>query len=57
MCTFITRDTIPVIAFTASAAKAQKAKALSMGAAHYLVKPLSVAGLKRAIAGTLHQSR
>ena len=50
-------STIPVIIFTASAGIAQREKAFRMGAADYLVKPLSAAGLKKAVIRILHQSR
>ncbi len=40
---------IPVIIFTASAAGQQRERALSMGAADYLVKPLSAASLREAV--------
>jgi len=46
--------TIPVVVFSASAAEQQRKKALSMGAAGYLVKPLDAASLKQAIAATAH---
>jgi len=48
---------IPVVVFTASAAVPQRDKALSMGAADYLVKPISASGLKEAIARTLSLNR
>ena len=48
---------IPVIVFTASAALSQREKALGMGAADYLVKPLSSARLRQAVAHTLCQKR
>lgn len=41
---------IPVIVFTASAGVSQREKALSMGAADYLVKPLSATSLTEAVA-------
>lgn len=44
---------IPVIIFTASAAKQQRERALSMGAADYLIKPLSTASLREAVTRTL----
>lgn len=50
-------STIPVIVFTASAGVSQQERALSLGAANYLVKPLSAARLRKAVARTLHQSR
>jgi CheY-like chemotaxis protein len=46
---------IPVIMFTASAGAPQRDRALSMGAADYLVKPLSVASLKQSVAHILHR--
>ena len=48
---------IPVIVFTASAGVSQRDRALSMGAADYLVKPLSVARLRKAVARGLHKKR
>ena len=45
---------IPVIVFTASAGASQREKALNMGAVDYLVKPLSAASLKGAVARILH---
>ena len=42
--------TIPIIVFTASAAVLQKMRAIDMGATSYLVKPLSAAQLKNAVA-------
>ena len=44
---------IPVIVFTASAEAVQRDRALSMGAADYLVKPLSAASLRQSIARIL----
>ncbi len=46
-------SSIPVMVFTASAASSQRNRALASGAKDYLVKPLSAAGLKEAIATTL----
>ena len=46
---------IPIIVFTAVSEVAQKEKALSMGAAAYLVKPMSAASLKRTVARTLRR--
>ena len=46
-------STIPVIVFTASAAVPQQERALSMGAVDYLVKPMSAATLKEAVAHIL----
>lgn len=48
---------IPVIVFTASAGVSQRDRALSMGAADYLVKPLSAARLRKAVARGLHKKR
>ncbi len=48
---------IPVIVFTASAGVSQQERALSMGAADYLVKPLSAARLRKAVARVLHRER
>ncbi|MFC2022142.1 response regulator [Chloroflexota bacterium] len=48
---------IPVIVFTASAAIAQRERALKIGAADYLIKPLSAASLKEAVARILHRKR
>jgi len=42
--------TIPIIVFTASTAILQRMRAIDMGATSYLVKPLSAAQLKNAIA-------
>jgi len=41
---------IPVVVITASAEISKRERALSMGAANYLVKPLSAASLRKAIA-------
>ena len=46
---------IPVIVFTASARITQRAKAIRMGAADYLIKPLSAARLRKAVARILRQ--
>ena len=48
---------IPVIVFTASAGVSQRERALSMGAADYLVKPLSAASLKEAVVHVLQGKR
>lgn len=48
---------IPVIVFTASAAVQQRERALRMGAASYLVKPLSAASLKKAVIRILRRKR
>ena len=45
---------IPVIVFTASAEVRQRDRALSMGAADYLVKPLSAASLRESVSRILH---
>ena len=44
---------IPVIVFTASAGVSERKRALSMGAAGYLVKPVSAARLKNAVVRVL----
>ncbi|MFC2007220.1 response regulator [Chloroflexota bacterium] len=44
---------IPVVMLTASAAESQQEKALGMGAAGYLVKPLSAGRLRKAVANVL----
>ena len=46
-------STIPVVVFTASAEAAQRDRALSMGAADYLVKPLSAASLRESVSRIL----
>ena len=48
---------IPVVVFTASASITQREKAFQMGAADYLVKPLSAARLRKAVARILQQTR
>ncbi len=48
---------IPVIVFTASYGVPQQKRALAMDAADYLVKPLSAAGLKDAVARVLRRKR
>jgi len=48
---------IPVIVVTASYGVPQKERALAMGAADYLVKPLSATGLKDAVARVLRRKR
>lgn len=48
---------IPVIVFTVSAGAPQHDRALAMGAADYLVKPLSAAKLREAVAHILGQNR
>jgi len=50
-------SSIPVIVFTASAGVSQRDRALSMGAADYLVKPISANGLKDSVAHVLRQER
>ncbi len=44
---------VPVIVFTASAAVAERDRALRMGAVAYVVKPLSAASLKETVARVL----
>jgi len=46
---------IPVVVLTASAGLPQRDKALSMGAAAYLTKPLSAARLRKAVAHILQR--
>ena len=48
---------IPVIVFTASARVSRQERALKMGAADYLIKPLSAARLRKAVARILHRER
>ena len=48
-------SSIPVLVFSAFAGVPQQEKALGMGAAGYLVKPVSTAHLKKAITRTLGQ--
>jgi DNA-binding response OmpR family regulator len=48
---------IPVVVFTASAAESQRGKALRMGAADYLVKPLSATSLNEAVTHILRCNR
>ncbi len=48
-------STIPVILFTASAGISQRDRGFRAGAADYLVKPLSVASLREAVARILNQ--
>ncbi len=48
---------IPVIVFTASAGISQRGKAFGMGAADYLVKPLSAMSLREAVVSILRQKR
>ncbi len=50
-------SSIPVIMFTASAAEPQRARALAMGAADYLAKPLSAASLRKSVARILRRKR
>jgi DNA-binding response OmpR family regulator len=45
---------IPVVVLTAIAESLQRRRTLRMGAAKYLVKPLSAHSLSKAIAGILH---
>jgi DNA-binding response OmpR family regulator len=46
---------IPVVVLTAIAEPTQRRKTLNMGAIRYLVKPLSVNNLSRAVADTLNE--
>jgi DNA-binding response OmpR family regulator len=48
---------IPVIICTASFGEPQRERALSMGAADYLVKPLSAAALRDAVARILRKNK
>ncbi len=48
-------SSIPVIVFTASVAEPQRGRALAMGAADYLVKPLSAASLRKSVARILRR--
>ena len=48
---------IPVIVFTASYGIPQHDQAFAMGAADYLVKPLSATGLQKAVARALRRKR
>ena len=48
---------IPIIVFTASVGVSQRERALRMGAADYLVKPLSAARLRKAVARILRHKR
>jgi len=50
-------SSIPVIVFTASVAEPQRERALAMGAADYLVKPLSAATLRESVARILRRKR
>ncbi len=46
-------SSVPVVVFTASAAALQRVRALAMGAADYLVKPVSAASLRKAVVRAL----
>lgn len=48
---------VPVVMFTASAAVSRRSQALAIGAADYLVKPLSAAKLKETVHGVLARER
>ena len=50
-------SSIPVVVFTASAGVPQQRRALSMGAADYMVKPLSAASLRGAVNRILRRKR
>ncbi len=45
---------IPVVVFSALAAPWQRKRALGMGAAAYLTKPVDATSLKRAVSSTVH---
>ena len=48
---------IPVIVFTATAGALERERALGMGAADYLVKPVSAANLRKSVTRILRQRR
>lgn len=48
---------IPVVVFTATAEISQRNRAISMGVADYLVKPVSATRLKEIVAHVLRQER
>ena len=48
---------VPVVMFTASAAVSRRSQALAIGAADYLVKPLSAAKLKKTVHSILTRER
>jgi len=48
---------IPVVVLTASAEVSKRERALNMGAADYLVKPVSAASLRESVAHILHRKR
>ena len=48
---------VPVVMFTASAAVSRRSQALAIGAADYLVKPLSAAKLKETVHSILTRER
>ena len=48
---------IPVVVFTASAGASRHEKALKMGAADYLLKPLSAARLRKTVARVLNREK
>jgi CheY-like chemotaxis protein len=48
---------IPVIVFTASYGMQQHDQALALGAADYLIKPLSATGLRKAVARVLKRKK
>ncbi len=50
-------SSISVVVFTASVAEPQRNRALAMGAADYLVKPLSAASLRKSVARILRRKR
>lgn len=48
---------VPVVMFTASAAVSRRSQALAIGAADYLVKPLSAAKLKKTVHSILTREK
>ena len=46
---------VPVVVLTAIAESVQQRRTLRMGAAQYLIKPLSAHNLSKTVAGILHQ--
>jgi CheY-like chemotaxis protein len=50
-------SSIRVVVFSASAGEPHRQRALSMGAADYLIKPLSAASLRQAVARVLRRGR
>ena len=50
-------SSIPVVMLTASAEASQRERALGMGAVDYLVKPISAAGIRKAVARVLRSHK